>query len=405
MIIISHLLRSWFLVLLVSATSSLQHSVLGERALPRLSDSDMLKLSSTPDPLKNLDPGEPDSHVSRILIPRTPGTTNNTIVRNYIVSTLKTLNWHIEEDDFVDDTPIGSRRFVNIIATKNPSAPRKVSLAAHYDSKYFPPNHPNHGFLGATDSAAPCALLLDLAETLNPLLDGRQKRLEHGLEDDDDVLETTLQLIFFDGEEAFDTWTETDSIYGARHLAQKWTTTYVQPYTKRRLMNVQATELSTIEHLILLDLLGAPNPLIRSFFPETAWLFDALASTERRLGEIGAFAYGSELSMAPGRWRTFFMPRSEGHIDYGYVGDDHIPFLYRGVSILHLIATPFPRVWHTIEDDASAIHPPTMRRWNILMRVFVSEYLHLRPSQVKRYEETHIRWEDELKTTIPPGPS
>ena len=32
----------------------------------------------------------------------------------------------------------------------------------------------------------------------------------------------TLQLIFFDGEEAFKTWTATDSIYGARHLAGKW---------------------------------------------------------------------------------------------------------------------------------------------------------------------------------------
>lgn len=29
-------------------------------------------------------------------------------------------------------------------------------------------------------------------------------------------------FIFFDGEEAFDTWGPTDSIYGARHLADKW---------------------------------------------------------------------------------------------------------------------------------------------------------------------------------------
>jgi hypothetical protein len=29
-------------------------------------------------------------------------------------------------------------------------------------------------------------------------------------------------MIFFDGEEAFKEWTATDSIYGARHLAQKW---------------------------------------------------------------------------------------------------------------------------------------------------------------------------------------
>ena len=33
----------------------------------------------------------------------------------------------------------------------------------------------------------------------------------------------TLQLVFFDGEEAFNTWNDADSIYGARHMAEKWT--------------------------------------------------------------------------------------------------------------------------------------------------------------------------------------
>jgi glutaminyl-peptide cyclotransferase len=59
-------------------------------------------------------------------------------------------------------------------------------------------------------------MMLDLAETLDPLLEGRKERLENGLEDDEDVSDTTLQLVFFDGEEAFFDWTDTDSIYGAR---------------------------------------------------------------------------------------------------------------------------------------------------------------------------------------------
>ena len=36
--------------------------------------------------------------------------------------------------------------------------------------------------------------------------------------------EVGLQLVFFDGEEAFRSWTATDSIYGARHLAEKLAT-------------------------------------------------------------------------------------------------------------------------------------------------------------------------------------
>jgi glutaminyl-peptide cyclotransferase len=71
-------------------------------------------------------------------------------------------------------------------------------------------------FLGATDSAAPCAMMLDLAEALNPLLDEKKKQSETGFVDDEDIADLTLQLVFFDGEEAFVSWTDTDSIYGAR---------------------------------------------------------------------------------------------------------------------------------------------------------------------------------------------
>lgn len=62
--------------------------------------------------------------------------------------------------------------------------------------------------------------MLDIAETLNPLLEDRMKRFEEGLieeDDDDDIDDMTLQLVFFDGEEAFHSWTDTDSIYGARY--------------------------------------------------------------------------------------------------------------------------------------------------------------------------------------------
>jgi len=34
------------------------------------------------------------------------------------------------------------------------------------------------------------------------------------------TLQRTLQLIFFDGEEAFAEWSEDDSLYGSRHLAE-----------------------------------------------------------------------------------------------------------------------------------------------------------------------------------------
>ncbi|KAF9819752.1 hypothetical protein IEO21_01843 [Rhodonia placenta] len=357
------------------AVNALRDILLGPRQFYELSPEAISSLVSSPDPVRNIDPSNPSSHLSQLLIPRPPGTENNTAVKNYLVSILKGLNWHVEEDAFSDVTPYGTKRFTNVIATKDRSAPRRVIVAAHFDSKYFP-NYPQSSFVGATDSAAPCAFMLDLAETLNPFLEQRQERLEAGEEDDEDVAETTLQLVFFDGEEAFKDWTATDSIYGARHLAQKWANTYVEPNTKRRLLPSYETELSTIEHLILLDLLGAPNPQIRSSFMDTAWLFDAMASAEQRLGASGAFAYDG--AQSADKWSSFFVPRHR-LVNSGGIEDDHIPFLRLGVSVLHVIANPFPSVWHTLKDDVTALDVPTMRRWNLILRVFVSEYLGLRP--------------------------
>lgn len=109
-----------------------------------------------------------------------------------------------------------------------------------------------------------------------------------------------------------------------------------------------------VEHLILLDLLGAPSPYISSYYLDTAWLFDALSDAERRLGESGAFAYGDQPNMAPGKWKSWFLPRAND-LYVGHIEDDHLPFLRRGVPILHIISNPFPMVWHTIKVGKTII--------------------------------------------------
>jgi hypothetical protein len=65
-------------------------------------------------------------------------TDNNTFVRNHLVTTLRNLNWHVEEDQFEDNTPYGRKTFTNVIATKDPNAPRRIIMSAHFDSKFFP---------------------------------------------------------------------------------------------------------------------------------------------------------------------------------------------------------------------------------------------------------------------------
>ena len=109
------------------------------------------------------------------------------------------------------------------------------------------------------------------------------------------------------------------------------------------------TELGTIEHLILLDLLGAPHPQIRSSFVDTAWLHDAIASAEKLLADSGAFAYEKDGVKADETFTPFFIPRDGPQFNFGGIEDDHIPFLRLGVDVLHIIASPFPRVWHTLK--------------------------------------------------------
>lgn len=186
-------------------------------------------LDALQDPAANLDFRDPNSFLSQILIPRVAGSQNLTQVQDLITSKFQALHrqsnrgsWAWVQDEFTDSTPIGPITFRNLVFTHNPQAESKLVLAAHTDSKWFP-TAPDNQFVGATDSAAPCAILMDVAEALSEWLDARESAL-----DAEDALlaksgqekkpRSTLSFAFLDGEEAFHTWTDTDSIYGARSV-------------------------------------------------------------------------------------------------------------------------------------------------------------------------------------------
>jgi len=89
-------------------------------------------------------------------------------VREYLVQSLSGLGFQTEVDEFKQRVPVlGELTFANVVGTINPQAQNFLALACHYDSKYFP-NDP--GFVGATDSAVPCAILLNTAKTLSGYL-------------------------------------------------------------------------------------------------------------------------------------------------------------------------------------------------------------------------------------------
>ncbi|XP_006901303.1 PREDICTED: glutaminyl-peptide cyclotransferase-like protein isoform X2 [Elephantulus edwardii] len=167
----------------------------------------------------------------------------------------------------------------------------------------------------------------------------------------------TLQLLFLDGEEALKEWGPKDSLYGSRHLAQLMESAPHSP---------GPTRIQAIELFVLLDLLGAPHPTFYNHFPRTARWFHRLRNVEKRLHRLNLLQSHPQEVM-------YFQPGEAP----GSVEDDHVPFLRRGVPVLHLISTPFPAVWHTPADSEANLHPPTVHNLSRILAVFLAEYLGL----------------------------
>ncbi|KAI8816323.1 uncharacterized protein EV422DRAFT_546284 [Fimicolochytrium jonesii] len=370
------LTRNQFLLVLLGLaailTLSVDYSLASARQLHKrcCTPTDLNKLAALSAPQNLTITG---STLAPFLIPRVSGTANNAKVQQHIKAVFKELGWDIEEDTFTDTTPLGPKTFTNIIVTKNPSARRKLLLAAHFDSKYFP----GQDFIGATDSAAPCAILVDVAKTLDPFMTASP----------DPSL--TLQIVFFDGEEAFVEWSATDSLYGSRHLAEKWEATYVMgggapPSSGAAKVSPEghATNiLQTIDALILLDLLGSETDSsggavhIWNSQRPTTHLWDKLVSIQSALvkqGLVSPHLSGRVDAQGQG---GYFMSGDLGlNVQ---IEDDHVPFLKRGVPIVHVIPQVFPRVWHTLADSSEAIVPEIVADYALIFRVFVAEYLGL----------------------------
>lgn len=160
--------------------------------------------------------------LSPFLIPRVPGTEGHAKVQQHIVSFFRTRlpSWTVEWLNTTSKTPAtGSSQipFSNLILRRGPPGVKGgdvawLTLAAHYDSLYRP-----EGFIGATDSAVPCALLMHVAQSVD---DALTRKWENEGEGDglEDVEATGVQILFLDGEEAWVSWTEEDSLYGSRYV-------------------------------------------------------------------------------------------------------------------------------------------------------------------------------------------
>lgn len=193
----------------------------------------------SPSFLKSLPPPSTDDYdttngtlLAPLLIPRVPGTPGQQAAQAHLASFFRAHlpQWDVVWQNSTSTTPLTGPDqqvpFANLILRREPPWTKKrgagaasfLTLVAHYDSKVEP-----NGFVGATDSAAPCAILMDVARAVDGFLskmwaDADQRRGREGVDGDDVVglRDEGVQILFLDGEEAFVRWTDTDSLYGSR---------------------------------------------------------------------------------------------------------------------------------------------------------------------------------------------
>jgi hypothetical protein len=137
--------------------------------------------------------------------PRPSGSAALQKTRDYILAELKNAGVEARQQIFIARTPLGETSMANVIATIPGRRPERIALASHFDTKRTPFRGPQSQqivtrFVGASDGASSTAALLELARALK----ARQN-------------EFTIELIFFDGEEAVMEWREGDNTYGSRH--------------------------------------------------------------------------------------------------------------------------------------------------------------------------------------------
>ncbi len=228
---------------------------------------------------------------------RAPGTPGMAKQQAYIRAKLKGDN--VEEDTFKATTPAGGFQLTNFIDKFPGTTNDVIVISGHYDTLYA-----QKDFVGANDGGSSAALLLELADQFR----GKKRT------------GPAVWLVWFDGEEAFQKWTDTDSTYGSRHLAAKWQ----QDGTTKR-----------IKAFLLVDMIGDADLNIDHDANSTAWLSDLVYQAAGNLSHK-AYFYGRNTA----------------------IDDDHIPFLHAGVPCVDIIDLDYGYnnvYWHTAQDTVDKL--------------------------------------------------
>ena len=244
------------------------------------------------------------AHVQALvdLGPRSAGSDAIVRARAYIEEQLESCGWKVTEQSFTDQTPRGETKFVNLIARFGSSPKPNFLLCSHYDTKIFDAFR----FVGANDGGSSTGVLLEMARVLS--LEPR--------------LAQKIELVFFDGEEAVENFSQTDGIYGSRHFANEL---------------AQHKSAKPFRGGILFDMIGDRE--LKVTIPPTS-----PANIARDI-----FASADALNL-----RNHFT-----YFDQD-VTDDHTPLNAAGIPVIDLIDFRFS-YWHTADDTVDKLSAESLR--------------------------------------------
>ena len=248
--------------------------------------------------------------------PRPPQSDAIKKARAYIHQQLEATGWQVIDQPFAAQTPRGTVQFVNVIA-RRPNQPQSEKLyfvGSHYDTKTFD----SLRFVGANDGGSSSGALIELGRVLN----------QHP------ALAARIELIFFDGEEAYERFTKSDGLYGSRFFANKAR---------------QANRAQSYGGGIIWDMMGDRDLTIT--LPP-----DSPVELAR-----GIFAAADALQVRH---------------NFTYSGndilDDHSPFNAIGIPTIDLIDFDFP-AWHTAGDTMDQLSAESLQTVGAVTLYYLSE--------------------------------
>jgi Zn-dependent M28 family amino/carboxypeptidase len=226
--------------------------------------------------------------------PRPLGSDGHARAEQYILAHLNSAQ--IEQDKFTAQTAAGPFAMNNILAKFPGKKDGVIVLAGHYDT-----NLPlkNTTYAGANDGGSDVGLMLEIASRL-------RSQPPEGY---------SIWLLFTDGEEATVQWSDADSVYGSKHLAQKWS---------------QDGTAAKIKAFLLLDMIGDKDLDVDRDTNSTPWLLDVVYRAAQRVGQQSHF-----------------------FVNTNTIGDDHLPFRAVGIPVADIIDIDygFDNIYHHTTED------------------------------------------------------